>query len=406
MSDANGEDEVTGAAGANGGPPPLRVAHLIPNLRSGGGAQAVLYRLIVENAANEHRVITLLEKGTFAADLEARGVAVHSLGLRGPRDVPRVLAALYRALRRPRPDVLQTWMYHADLLGGLLGRLARVPVVWGLHHTSFEKGGTSRGVRWSARLCAPLSRWGVPARIVSCSRAGVAAHEAKGYAPERLTVVHNGYDTEAFTPRPPGAPDPLRAELGLSDDTRLLGMAARHDPQKDHANLLAALAALAATRPDGWRCLLFGSRMDDDNAALGALLDEHGLRERVILLGRREDVIEVMRSLDLHVLSSRFGEAFPNVLNEAMLVGTPCVTTRVGDAALIVGESGWTAPPSDPAALASAMGEALAAMEAPAAWAARRRACRARIVEHFDVGTMAAGYERVWRAVARFEPDH
>ena len=373
-------------------PESLRVLHLIPNLRSGGGAQAVLYRLIVANPANEHIVVTLLEKGTFATDLEARGIAVRSLELAGAADVPRALGALWRELRERRPDVVQTWMYHADLLGGVVARLAGVPVVWGLHHTSFEKGGTSRSVRLAARLCAALSHV-VPRRIISCSAAGVPAHEAKGLRagaarrrPQRLR--HRGvHAAPARRGRPAarrararaGGPParhgrPLRPAEGPRQPARGTRAAARETPRR---------LALPALR------LAHGCRQRRARApARRARAARAGDPARTA----REDVVEVMRSLDVHVLSSRFGEAFPNVLNESMLVGTPCVSTRVGDSALIVGESGWTVPPSDPAALAEAIDEALAAMADGRAWQARRAACRARIVERFGVATMAAGY--------------
>jgi len=377
--------------------PPLRIVHLIPNLQSGGGAQAVLYRLVAADAHNRHTVITLLEKGTYAADLEARGVTVVSLGLRGMLDAPRLLLALVRTMRRARPDVVQTWMYHSDLLGGVAARLCGIPVVWGLHHTTFEKGGSSRTVRLSALFCAWLSSF-VPRRIVSCSTAGIEAHERKGYAADRLVVVHNGYDTRAFTPRAVGDEDALRAELEIGPATRLFGMAARWDPQKDHANLSRALQRLGRRDVGSWHCVLFGSGIDAGNGALVNLIEHHGLGERVSLLGRREDVIEVMRSLDIHVLSSRFGEAFPNVLNESMLVGTPCVTTTIGDSALIVGDTGWAVPPGDPDALSRALESALEARADPVAWSRRRVACRQRIVDNFSLETMTEGYRTVWAA--------
>jgi len=381
---------------------PLRILHLIPNVRSGGGAQAVLFRLAMADSVNRHDVVTLLEKGAFAKALESGGVSVRSLDIAGVPGLIRSLFVLRRILRQERPDVLQSWMYHADLLGAVASASAGVPVVWGLHHTTFEKGGTSRSVRLAARLCAWLSPR-LPQRIVSCSEAGVAAHIDKGYAASKLVVVSNGYDTRAFTPRTPGAPDPLRAELGLAPDTRLLGMAARWDPQKDHANLIAGLARLARQRSHGWHVVLFGSRMEAANEPLVRLIDQASLADRITLLGRREDVIEVMRSLDVHVLSSRFGEAFPNVLNESMLVGTPCVTTDVGDAARIVGDIGWTVPPSDPDALGQAMLAAVQAMNDAPAWATRCAEGRRRIVDHFSVETMLAGYDAVWRN-ARLSP--
>jgi glycosyltransferase involved in cell wall biosynthesis len=114
-----------------------------------------------------------------------------------------------------------------------------------------------------------------------------------------------------------------------------------------------------------------------------------------MLLGRRTDIPAIMSLLDIHVLSS-LGEAFPNVLAEAMACGTPCVTTNVGDAALIVGETGWVVPPQNSAVLASALEQALAAIEQPESWSERCTHAQLRIEENFSIETMVNAYHTAW----------
>ena len=190
----------------------------------------------------------------------------------------------------------------------------------------------------------------------------------------------------------------LRAAWGVPDGIPLLGMVARLDPQKDHANLLAALGCLAQLGED-FLVVLVGSGMTDVNIERAARVRLGGLSARMRLLGPRTDVPAVMTALDVQVLSSAFGEAFPNVLAEAMACGTPCVTTDVGDAAPIVGDTGWVAPPRDPEALANALQQALEAMRDPAAWQARQARCRKRIASHFSIETMVQRYRAVWEEV-------
>jgi glycosyltransferase involved in cell wall biosynthesis len=217
-----------------------------------------------------------------------------------------------------------------------------------------------------------------------------------GYAAEKFVIIPNGYDVGRFRPDA-AARARLRAEWGVPDGVPLLGMVARFDPQKDHANLLAACARLQASGAD-FAAVLVGTGCDAGNAALVQQLAAAGLTQRVRLLGRRDDVPAVMAALDLHVLSSAYGEAFPNVLAEAMACGTPCVTTDVGDAAQIVGETGWAVPPRDAAALAEGIAAALKEWrERPDEWAVRRCAARERVVEHFDIERMVTAYRAVWQ---------
>lgn len=369
------------------------VAHVITCLND-GGAEAVLYRLCLANPQNSHVVISLRDEGKYGSLLRKAGIAVHCLNM--PRGVvtPGGIWKLWRLLRKMKPNVVQTWMYHADLVGGLVARAVGIRrVFWGSHHTNLEPGKTSRATIWVARLNALLSHW-VPLRIVSCSQKGVVVHTAIGYAADKFRVIPNGHDLRQFSPDPQTR-DALRSTLGVPDGMALLGMVARFDPQKDHLNLIAALGLLKQNGHD-FRCALVGGGMTEANADLLAWLDAHQVRDRVLLLGQRNDIPAVMNALDVHVLSS-LGESFPNVLCEAMACGTPCVTTDVGDAALIVGDTGWVVPANSADSLAHAMSDALGQRLADlAAWKQRQAAARQRILDHFSIEKMVESYNKVW----------
>jgi glycosyltransferase involved in cell wall biosynthesis len=375
--------------------PALRVLHVITCLDD-GGAEASLYRLCTHDGENRHVVVSLMDAGKYGPLLRAAGIDVHCLGMPRGRFRPAALRQLWRLLRTQRPDVVQTWMYHADLVGGVVARLAGVRAMcWGVRNTTLEPSSSARGTIWVARACARLSRW-VPRTIISCSREAARVHGALGYATDKFVVIPNGYDLTRFAPDV-AAQERLRAQWGVAADEPLIGMVARFDPAKDHATLLAALGRFARTGA-AFNAVLVGTGMDASNAALRAAISAEKLDRRVRLLGRRDDVPAVMNALDLHVLSSR-AEAFPNVLAEAMACGTPCVTTDVGDAALIVGDTGWVVPPRDTEALAAAIGEALRERaDCAGHWQARRRAARERVAGEFDIERMVAAYRAVWQA--------
>ena len=115
----------------------------------------------------------------------------------------------------------------------------------------------------------------------------------------------------------------------------------------------------------------------------------------VKLLGRNENIPQLMNGLDLHVLSSSYGEGFPNVLAEAMACGTPCIATDVGDSASIVGKTGWVVPPKNPTKLAKAIGKALYEF-GTSKWEKRCIKARLSIKKKFTINKMLKSYNKEW----------
>ncbi len=371
-----------------------RVVHIITSLDE-GGAEAALYRLCRYGPAGHQRVICVMDQGKYGPLLRQAGVAVDCLGLRRGQFSAVAVLQLVRLLRRHRPAVVQTWMYHSDLIGGLAARLAGIRrVVWGVRTSQLDPALVSRSTLVVIRLCALLSRL-LPDRIVCCAERARQVHQRLGYVADRLDVIPNGYDLQALQPDP-AAGMQLRAQLQLPLHGPLLGMVARFDPQKDHRNLLEALALL---HRQGLRvpCLLVGSGLEASNPELEVWLQQLGLLEQIHLVGSRRDVPAVMNALSTHVLSSAYGEAFPNVLAEAMACGVPCIATDVGDSGLIMGSTGWLVPPRDPQALADAL--AAAVLEPEAKHQHRRCATRQRIVDQFSISRMVERYMGLYEAL-------
>lgn len=368
------------------------VLHIITGLND-GGAEAVLYRLCVYDQNNRHHVISLIDGGKYGPMLEARGVSVTCLNMPRGRLTFKGLRTLRAELRDKKPDVVQTWMYHADFLGGIIAKLtSNVRVYWGIRHTTLDATKSSRGTIWIAKLCTILS-YIVPTKIICCAKKSREIHTELGYAKDKMCVISNGYDFSVFKPsRSLGKA--TRVTLGLEAEGLIIGCVARFNAQKDHANLLAALAILRQ-RGIAPICLLVGVGLEQGNTELVTMIESFNLDSQIRLLGTRNDIPDIMNALDLHVLSSAFGEAFPNVLAEAMACGTPCVTTDVGDASVIVGEAGWIVPPSDPEKLANMIATALEAVRGPER-SSLRKAARAHVVGNFSIENMVAAYHANW----------
>ncbi|CAP44372.1 putative glycosyltransferase [Bordetella petrii] len=376
----------------------LRVTHVITGLGQ-GGAESVLFRLATyPDQRVRHSIVSLTDEGVYGARLRNAGVAVHALGMPRGRLTLDGFLALRRLLARERPDAVQTWMYHADLIGGLAARLAGVrALAWGIRNSGAHLQRSSRSARLVLKLCALLSGR-LPAAIVCAARDSAVRHRQYGYRADRLVVIANGYDLSRYQPDA-AAGRRMRELWQVAEGTPLVGCVARWDPLKDHANLLGAVASLTrGGRDRGLQCVLIGRGMSPGNADLMALIDNLGLRGRILLAGPSDDVPAVMNALDLHVLSS-CAEGFPNVVAEALACGTPCVVTNVGDAAHIVGATAPVVPPEQPEALAQGVAAALDDI------AARGREAvgapgRARVLAEFDLAHMVTAYEALWRRIA------
>lgn len=299
----------------------------------------------------EHVVISLTTLGAVGARLQAQGVKVQVLNLGGTWDVLTKLAGLTKIIRQTRPDIVQTWMYHADLLGGLAARMAGIKnVIWGIRTTDVFAGGSraTGGVRW---LCARLSRW-IPHKIVCAAEASRRVHVALGYRADRMTVVPNGFDLPRLQATPEQVAG-LRAACGFSADTLVVGTLGRFHAVKDPHNFVRAAGLLAREYPKA-QFLMVGRDCNAANAQLMGWIKDIGCTDRFVLLGERSDAPVCLAAMDVFCLSSRT-EGFPNVVGEAMAMRKACVVTDVGDAAYLLGECGVVVPKEDSAALAEGM---------------------------------------------------
>lgn len=376
----------------------IRVAHVITGLGV-GGAEMMLVKLLTKTNRDRFEPVVISLSADLALAERIRESAVQVLTaemkpslIGGLRAAPRLRATL-SALG---VDLVQTWMYHADLAGGLTARTLRLPVIWNIQAGTLDAEGMILRTRVLARAAGALSHV-IPERIVSCSHAAVDVHESIGYRRSKFVVIPNGTNVDQFRPDAEMRAG-FRAELDIPAGATLVGMVARLHPQKDHATLFSAIANLVRTHPHV-RLVLCGLGLEHSNAVVTSMLAAAGIDRHTILLGLRPDVSRVLAGLDVHVLSSSFGEAFPNVLGEAMAAGAPCVVTDVGDSALIVGNTGFSVPRRKPAALADALRQML---DMPTAdFEDLRVRARDRIVSEFSLQKSITAYEALYEDIVR-----
>lgn len=358
-----------------------------------GGAEMMLLKLL-ERLDHRFRpeVISLSDMGEIGPRIVALGVPVVAMGMRRGIPDPRGIWRLYRRLRNSRPDVVQTWMYHADLLGGVATKMAgKAKVVWSIRNGTLDANHSRLTTQLTVRACARLSSL-LPDRIVSCSATAWQIHEALGYDAKRMLVIPNGFDLERFRPDAT-ARDVIRSALGIPAEALLVGMMGRFDPQKNHVGFVEASLEVHRRLP-GVHFVLAGTGVDASNRDLVHAIDTRGLASVVHLLGVRQDMPQLMAALDVLASSAIYGEAFPNVIGEAMACGVPCVVTDVGDSAAIVGETGRVVNPGDVQGLSNALIELLSlSREARHALGA---GARERIANNYEIGKVTTSYEALY----------
>jgi glycosyltransferase involved in cell wall biosynthesis len=372
-----------------------RIVHVITGLGR-GGAETALYRLLgCSPCPEDHHVISLTDRGYFGRPIEELGVSVTALGMRSGKLTRPGIFALLGELKKARPDLVQTWMYHANLLGGIAARLLGIPVLWGIRRADVNLR-SNKPLTWIViRVGALLSHW-IPRRIVSCSERAARAHRRIGYA-DRFDIIPNGVDVSLYQTR--NAPEVSWLPTTAPAETIpiVVGHVGRFDQQKDYPNLFEALSEVKRVNAS-FQLLAAGPGLEESNSAFRHLIVQHNLERNVLALGPQDDIPALLRRFDFFVLSS-LGEGSPNALLEAMAAGVPCIATDVGDVASIVADTGWIVPPRNSSALASALVAAFA--EPDPVRRARGQAARERVTSRFSLERAHRSYETAWALVAR-----
>jgi glycosyltransferase involved in cell wall biosynthesis len=317
----------------------------------------------------------------LAGDLQAAGAEVVELGLASPFDLPAVTAKLASLLLTRRPDVVHTHLLHAEILGGLVARLARVPVVIATAHNTFWDDASY------GRILRGLYRYTVRSNhhTIAVSEAVRAKLVATGALADRVTTVVNGLSPVEKLPRAQA-----RAALGLDPDELVIGAIGNLYPYKGHDLLVQALAELHPRYPR-LAAVVIGE--GQCRGALEAQARAAHLEGRLRLVGRRPRAAELLAAFDLYVQPSR-SEGLGLGLLEAMAAGVPAVAFAVGGIPELVGVEGAAllVEPGDHRALAAAIDRAIMdpSLREELALRGRRRAGA------FNAARMTRAYEEIY----------
>lgn len=331
----------------------MNILHIIVDLEI-GGAELMLKRLLEaqKKKGDFHNiVVSLTSIGSIGRELQLKGIEVHAMEMKSNLMFPFIVWRLARLIKNSSIDLVQTWMYHADLIGGLAARISgSCPVIWGVRSTKIPQGILSI-TYWLVRICAIFSYW-LPSRIVCCSESAKNEHESLGYFKKKLITIPNGYNFSVFDAQV-NSRKKARSLIGYSDRDIVIGIVGRFDPLKDFNNFICAASKLSLLSLNV-KFLMIGRGLDWSNSVLADWIKSKGLEYKFTLLGEKSDIPYYLSAMDIFCMSS-FYEGFPNVVVEAMAMGLPCVVTRAGDADKIVHDKNYVVSVKDSSALSEAL---------------------------------------------------
>lgn len=314
------------------------VVHIIIGLNI-GGAELMLKRLVLEGSSDttiKHIVISLGELGPIGSSLRREGLTVYALGMKSVNHVPLTILKLRKLLKEIQPDVVQTWMYHADFIGGLVAKSLGINrIVWGIRTTDVTQGNSQLTVKLS-KICSKLSYY-IPDKIICAAETSKKHHISIGYDESKVIVIPNGYNiNDLISTNEDGLE--VRKQFNLSSEDIVIGSVGRYNPVKNQRLFVEVASNLTKQLPN-LKFMMVGRGNTIENKELFELISRCGLVDNFRLLGERNDIPSCLKAMDIFCLHSKT-EGFPNVLVEALAAGTSCISVDVGDARQILGQYG------------------------------------------------------------------
>lgn len=339
----------------------VKVLHLVTSLGGGGAERQLLYLCQDPDPAVSYKVVSLMEGGDLLPAFQETGKYLGHLGMTPGRPSIKSFQRLCSLLKSQQPDVLQTWLYHADLLGFLAGKKMNVPkLYWNIRCSNMDLRRYGLSTKITVGLNAFFSKF--PEALLFNSFAGKKAHQEFGFKPKEWIYMPNGFSLPEQGEEREKQKREMRGRLSLPEDALVLGMVARVDPMKDHMTFLQASAALQKQFPH-LHVVLVGKGTSVFQGYFGKS-SFGGDLSRLHCLEFQRDASSLIYAFDGLVLASRFGEGFPNVLGEAMARSVPVFSSDVGDAKEIIGKKGHIFPIGDSQLLAGMLSSFLSLPEA------------------------------------------
>ena len=362
-----------------------KILHIIVGLGN-GGAENTLYKLTKKLKNNfDFTILVLSKESSLKWKFKKEKINVIQLNSKNKFFFVFKFFKIYNIIKKANPDLIQSWMYHSDFVASIIGKFfLKKKVIWCIRHSNLKIFKSKFLTILLAKICAILSKKYTD-KIIYSSTLSRKYHELIGYDKSKAKEIFNGYD-----------PKKINFINIKNRKITYLGFLANYRPQKDFKTFFESLSILMKKKKD-FKCIMAGQNIDKKNYSLKMLINFYDLNDRIVLMGQLKNTKIFYEKIDVQIMSSSFGESFPNVLAEAMLHGIPCVSTNVGDAKKIISKFGWISEKSNPNNLArNILGAMKLKEQNELKFKKMKINARNSIIDRFHINKMSDKYSFIW----------
>lgn len=301
---------------------PKKVLHVITNYSALGGAEMMLQKLVLAQPEFDHYIISLIEISDIYKDSLSKVVYYKALGWR-IKNTLKTIKKLKDEINKIQPDIIQSWMYHANFMATIANRCSKVrsPVYWGIHHSLNLISEESLSTKIAIYISRLLSK--SAEGIIYCAQSSLEQHQAFGFQNTKQVFIPNGIDLNKFRFVERTFELPIR-----------IGFVGRFHKAKGIPCLFEVMSKF--NNDSNVLFKIAGQGLTLENDKIRELFEKNNIGQNVQLLGSVRQMEDFYHGIDVLLMTS-ITEGFPNVLIEAMATGAVCISTDVGDAFNIIG---------------------------------------------------------------------